>query len=383
MEYRLTRRDFVKGLTVGLASASLLSVFGNGVSGSGKEGNAMEDDNFYFTQTVRGRIKPSQLGMTLIHEHIMVDFIGADKVSKDRYDVDEVFEVMLPYLKEIKALGVTGFGECTPMFLARDPELLARLAEAVDMHIITNTGMYKEPYIPEYAFEKSADELAQMWTTEMEKGIEDTGIKPGFIKIAVNPGNLIPVQQKIVRAAARTSLSTGLTIASHTGHGIAAEETMDILEQEGVSLSKYIFVHAGSEQNQEYHFKAAERGAWVEYDHIKKEDASRSIQLIKAMLDKGYEDNLLLSQDAGWYNVGQPKGGNIKGFAYIVKDFIPFMKQSGIDQNTIDKIMITNPARALQIPINSENTKSISPEGKAISTFGRMKIPAKGEGAEK
>jgi phosphotriesterase-related protein len=377
MEHRLTRRDFVKDLTVGLASASLLSVFGNSVSGSENKGNAMEDDNLYFIQTVRGRIKPGQLGMTLIHEHIMVDFIGADKVSKDRYNVDEVFEVMLPYLKEIKALGVTGFGECSPMFMARDPGLLARLAEAVDMHIITNTGMYKEPYIPEYAFQKSADELAQMWIAEMEKGIEDTGIRPGFIKIAVNPGNLIPVQQNIVRAAARTSLSTGLTIASHTGQGIAAEETMDILEQEGLSLSKYIFVHAGSEQNQDYHFKAAERGAWVEYDHIKKADANSSIQLIKAMLEKGYEDNLLLSQDAGWYNVGQPRGGNINGFTYIVREFVPLMKQSGIDQNTIDKIMITNPSRALQIPIASEDAKSVSPKGKAISTFGRMKIPAK------
>ncbi len=383
MEYRLSRRDFVKGVTVGLASASLLSVFGSSISSSENKGNTMENDDLYFIQTVRGRIKPSQLGMTLIHEHIMVDFIGADKVSKDRYDVDEVFEVMLPYLKEIRALGVTGFGECTPMFLARDSGLLARLAETVDMHIITNTGMYKEPYIPQYAFQKSADELAQMWTTEMEKGIEDTGIRPGFIKIAVNPGNLIPVQQKIVRAAARTSLSTGLTIASHTGHGIAAMETMDILEQEGVSLSKYIFVHAGSEQNQEYHFKAAERGAWVEYDHIKKADANRSIQLIKAMLEKGHEDNLLLSQDAGWYNVGQPKGGNIKGFAYIVEDFIPLMKQSGIDQNTIDKLMITNPSRALQIPITSENTRSVGPEDKAISTFGGMKIPAKGKETEK
>jgi len=383
MEHRLTRRDFVKSLTVGLASASVLSVFGNSVSGSENKGNAMEDDNLYFIQTVRGRIKPSQLGLTLIHEHIMVDFIGADKVSKDRYDVDEVFDVMLPYLKEIKALGVTGFGECTPMFLARDPGLLARLAEAVDMHIITNTGMYKEPYIPEYAFQRSADELAQMWTTEMEKGIEDTGIKPGFIKIAVNPGNLIPVQQKIVRAAAKTSLSTGLTIAAHTGHGIAAMETMDILEQEGVSLSKYIFVHAGSEQNQEHHFRTAERGAWVEYDHIKKADANRSVQLIKAMLEKGYEDNLLLSQDSGWYNVGQPNGGNINGFAYIVKEFAPLMNQSGIDQNTIDKIMIANPARALGIPITSEDTKNVGPEGKAISTFGRMKIPAKGEGTAK
>ncbi len=105
MENKLTRREFVKGLAVGLTlmsgSPSILSE------------DTMKDNSFI--QTVQGRIKPDQLGITLPHEHIMVDFIGADKVSRDRYNADEVFEVMLPYLKEIRALGVTGFVECTPM----------------------------------------------------------------------------------------------------------------------------------------------------------------------------------------------------------------------------------------------------------------------------
>jgi phosphotriesterase-related protein len=373
MENKINRRSFLRNMTFGLGSAYLLSSFKGTVSA--EEGDMMGQNQQYFIQTVRGGIKPDKLGLTLIHEHIMVDFVGADKVSKDRYNPDEVFQVMLPYLEEIRAMGVTGFGECTPMFLGRDPELLARLSEAADMHIITNTGMYKEPYLPEYAFQKSADELAQMWISEMEKGIENTGIKPGFIKIAVNPGSLIPIQQKIVRAAAKTSLATGLTVASHTGHGIAATETMDILEAEGLSLDKYVFVHAGSEPDQKHHFNAAERGAWVEYDNISENSAEKSIQLIKNMLEKGYGDNLLLSQDAGWYNVGQPKGGNIKSFSYIVKDFIPLMLKSGIDQNTIDKFMITNPALALQVPDKSQKAGSVNPQGKAISTFGNIKSP--------
>lgn len=375
MESKITRRNFVKNLAVGLTSASLLSRFGNSISGAESRGDMMNDDNLYFIQTVRGRIKPSELGMTLIHEHIIVDFIGADKVSKERYDADEVFDVMLPYLEEIKALGVTGFGDCAPMYLARDAQLLARLAEAVDMNIITNTGLYKEPYLPQYAFQKSADELAQIWIGEMQNGIEGTGIKPGFIKIAVNQGNLIPIQQKIVRAAARTSLATGMTIASHTANGIAAMEELDILTEEGLPLNKFIFVHAASESNQEYHFRAAERGAWVEYDGISKVQADRNIQLIKGMLEKGYEDNLLLSQDAGWYNVGQPGGGNIRGYTYLVEEFIPLMKNSGISQDTIDKLMIINPAQALRIQNESENARSVSPIGKAKSTFGRIKSP--------
>lgn len=367
MEHRLTRRQFVKDMAVGLTSASVLAGANYSVSSSEDKGDTMKDSSFI--QTVRGRIEPGDLGLTLIHEHVIVDFIGADEVSKDRYDADEVFEVMLPYLKEIRELGVTGFGDCAPMFLGRDPELLARLSEAADMHIITNTGLYKEPYLPEYAFEKSADELAEIWIDEMENGIEGTQIRPGFIKIAVNPGNLIPVQQKIVRAAARTSRSTGLTIACHTGHGTAAMETLDILEEEGVPLNKYIFVHAGTDKDHD----VAQRGGWVEYDGINEEQSARYIQLIKEMLEKGYENNLLLSQDAGWYNVGQPGGGEIRDYAYLVRDFIPLMKAAGIDQDTIDRLLIKNPARALSIRDVAKDAKGVSPKGKAISTFGRIK----------
>ncbi len=372
MENKITRRDFVKGLAAGLASAGVLSGLNRSVFSAEKKDAEMDD--LYYIQTVRGPIKPSQLGMTLIHEHILVDFIGADKFDKNRYNPDEVFEVMLPYLKEVKALGVTGFAECTPMFLARDAALFARLAEAADMHILTNTGLYgvNEKYLPQYAFEKTADELARMWIEEFKNGIEGTGIKPGFIKISVNPGKLLPVPQKLVQAAAKTSLATGLTIASHTANGVAALEELDILEQEGVSLNKFIFVHAAGEGNQDFHFRVAERGAWVEYDSVNRGSSAQNLNLIKAMLEKSYGDRILISHDSGWYNVGQPKGGNINGFTYIPKDFVPLMKQSGIDQNIIDELLITNPAVALGI---QRGTEGVSPEGKAISTFGKVKSP--------
>lgn len=362
----ITRRGFIKGMILTAMSTGILSE----IFASKAKVTKMEDDELYYIQTVRGTIRPSQLGLTLTHEHILVDFIGADKVSKDRYNPDEVFEVMLPYLQEIKALGVNGFAECTPMFLGRDPELLLRLSQATDIHILTNTGMYKEPYLPKYAFEMGAEELSQTWIDEANKGIDGTGIKPGFIKIAVNPGNLIPIQQKIVRSAALTSKATGLTIACHTGHGIAGMEAIDIIEKEGVSPDKFIFVHAGAEPDVNYHIKIAQRGAWVEYDNISPNEANRVIQLLNTMLDKGYEDKLLISQDAGWYNVGEPRGGNIRGFAYIVREFIPLMERSGIQGDTISKLLVENPAKALRVRLVS---KGVSPMDKDTSTMGKIK----------
>src|SRR5512136_1119403 len=92
--------------------------------------------------TVRGPVPAPDLGMTLMHEHVMVDFAGAAQVAKDRYDPDEVFRVVLPHLASIRSLGCRTLVECTPAYLGRDPVLLTRLSGASGVRLITNTGYY-------------------------------------------------------------------------------------------------------------------------------------------------------------------------------------------------------------------------------------------------
>src|SRR5262249_1120258 len=70
---------------------------------------------------------------------------------------------------------------------------------------------------------------AARWLREWKDGIDDTGIRPGFIKIGVDAGALTVVNRKLVLAAARTHLENGLTIAAHTGDGVAALEEMKVL----------------------------------------------------------------------------------------------------------------------------------------------------------
>ncbi|NQU80843.1 MAG: phosphotriesterase, partial [Bacteroidetes bacterium] len=202
--------------------------------------------------TVNGEIVAKQMGKTLQHEHVMVDFIGADSVSSDRYNPEEVFKVVLPYLKEVKELGCQTFIECTPAYLGRDPKLLVRLSEATGLNIITNTGYYgarQNQYLPHHAFKETADQLAGRWINEWLNGIDNTNVRPGFIKIAVDQGELTDIHEKLVRAAARTHLKTGLTIASHTGPAIGAFEEIEILKEEGVDPSAFIWVHAQVEEN--------------------------------------------------------------------------------------------------------------------------------------
>src|SRR5262245_62100174 len=94
--------------------------------------------------TVRGRIDADLLGTTLMHEHVMVDFIGADKVSRDRYEPNQVFATALPHLKRAAELGCRTFVDCTPAWLGRDVSILRRLSVATGLNIITNTGYYGE-----------------------------------------------------------------------------------------------------------------------------------------------------------------------------------------------------------------------------------------------
>jgi predicted metal-dependent phosphotriesterase family hydrolase len=301
--------------------------------------------------TVCGPINASELGRTLPHEHIMVDFIGADKVSKDRYDPEHVYKKMLPYLEEIKEQGVTGFIDCTPMFLGRDVKVLKRLSEATGIHIITNSGQYKEPYLPQYAFKQSAEELANGWIAEFEQGIDGTSVKPDFIKIAIHKKDLEPIQQKIVRAACKTSNATGATIACHSSYGPGILQMLDIFEEENTPPDTLVMVHANSEKDVSFHYEIAKRGVWIEYDNIGGWESEKHMALLNDMVERGFEKQLLLSMDRGWYRIGEPEGGNVKPYTHLFSEFIPALKTSGWDDNIIEQITVKNPANAFALDV--------------------------------
>ena len=92
--------------------------------------------------TVAGPIDASELGKTLAHEHVLVDFVGAEETGHHRWNRSEVIRKVLPYLKETKELGYNSIFECTPAFLGRDPVLLSILSGQVGVNLITNTGFY-------------------------------------------------------------------------------------------------------------------------------------------------------------------------------------------------------------------------------------------------
>ena len=275
----------------------------------------------------------------LVHEHVLVDFIGADQVRPDRYNADEVFRIAKPKLEQLKSHGCRRLLECTPAYIGRDPHLLERLSDAVGIEIWSNTGLYgaaDHKFVPSFARTETAEQLAGRWIAEAR-----APWKPRFIKTGVHRAPLDEIDRKLVRAAALTSRATGLTIASHTTEGAAAIEELEIITSLNVSPAKFVWVHAQNEKDHGIHLKIASAGAWVEFDGIGPDSSEWHLASVRFMASKKLLGRTLISQDSGWYHVGEAGGGDYRGYTYIYTDFLP-----KLDPSWISELMWSNPRAA-------------------------------------
>ncbi len=303
--------------------------------------------------TVTGPVRINQLGTTLSHEHVLVDFIGADKISFDSWNRENVLKKVLPYFMEARQAGVHTVLECTPAYLGRDPELLKMISIRSGLLLITNTGYYgavNNKYLPSWAFTETATQLAERWIKEFDNGIDNTGIKPGFIKISVDAAEsgLSEIHRKIVQAAAITHKRTGLMIHSHTGLAPAAFEQIEIIKKEGVLPDAFVWVHAQAEADYTKLVEAAQTGAWVSLDNIVSDFDKYAERL--ALLKKHHLlHKVLISHDAGYYRPGEPDGGVFKGYTDIFSKLIPILKSNNFTGTDVDQLLIKNPSEAVAI----------------------------------
>ncbi len=304
--------------------------------------------------TVSGPISVEEMGTTLPHEHFLVDFIGADSTGYHRWNKDSVISKVLPYLLEAKQAGVTTIIECTPAYLGRDPVLLQKLSQASGIHIITNTGYYgaiNNKALPASAFTESADQISERWVSEWQDGIESTAVRPGFIKIAV-PGDsvLSPVHEKIVRAAARTHLKTGLAINAHTGPDAPAIAELKIIKEEGVDPSAFIWTHAqaGSKETQ---VNLAREGAWISLDNVMVDNIDQYVDMLVNLKRHGLLNRVLISHDAGWYDVIDPASVTYRGYTALFTHLKPALSGNGFTEDDWQQLTRINPGEAYAVRI--------------------------------
>lgn len=306
-------------------------------------------------QHVDGAQKAGSNEIWLTHEHILVDFVGADSIRPNSWNHETVIKEVLPFLEELKEFKVNYYVDATPNYLGRDVLLLKEIADRTGIRIVTNTGLYgvrNNKFIPEYVKEMTAENLAGTWISEFENGIGGTSIKPGFIKIGIdNAATLSPMHEKLVRAAALTHLKTGLTIASHTGKAEGLWPQLNMLKTAGVSPEAFIWVHAQSEDNNDNYLKAAKMGCWISLDGLGWELEKHVAKILFAK-QNGILNSILISHDAGWYDP-QKERQNIKPYTNIFRKLYPELKSKGFSEDEFKLLVSVNPSKAYAIKLRT------------------------------
>jgi phosphotriesterase-related protein len=302
-------------------------------------------------QTVKGPVAVESLGLMLPHEHLFTDLRGPGIPDYAQAEPQDVVRVMMPYLDEARAAGITLLVECTPPGVGRNIEVMQLLAQSSPVHLVMPTGVYREAFLPVAYHDISLESLADLFISELNDGIEGTAVRAGFIKLAVSEEGITPRERRNLQAAALASQQTGAVIASHTIGGKLAQQEMDILEAAGLKMDRFIWVHAQTEPDQSIHLEAAQRGAWIELDAIGvPEQMEIHLNATIALIQAGYSGSILLSHDAGWYQPGQQGGvlpdQEIRGYTSLVNEFLPALRRRGISEDLIRKLTVTNPARA-------------------------------------
>ena len=340
-------------------------------------------------QTVLGQIPINQLGITLMHEHLLLDlecyFDEPDTASEKKFiDAPLEFNLLGKYgarwsynreglhlhdielaineAKEFKFAGGSTIVDTTNIGIGRDPSGLAKIATSTGLNIIMGSGYYVPMSHPPDINEKTADQITDEIVKDITIGVNDTNIKSGIIG---EIGNFFPmdsVQKTILIGAAQASMETGAPISIHPGNDDRSPyEIVKLLNKEGVPESKIIIGHLSIAFEKRALLKdLAETGCFLEYDHfgsfedssseyrgisdLIKNDTSQ-IEIIEFLFANGFGDQVLIAHDVCYKPHYKQYGG--KGFDYIITGIIPRLRKHGFSNKDINTMLVDNPSKAV------------------------------------
>ncbi len=308
-------------------------------------------------QTVLGPVPVDQLGVTLMHEHLLIGFPGWVFDPAARFDRSKVTTMLIDRLRELRALDVSTFVDPCPIELGRNPELAAEVAEASGMNIICATGLYTNRLgIPVYFRQRTADEIAEIFIKELTEGIGSSGIRAGLIKCATGLNEITQHEEKSLRAAARAHKATGAPITTHTESATMGNEQLDILASEGVDFQRVVIGHSCDTANLAYHVSLLNRGAFIGFDRFGLErlfpDRLR-IASLAGLLAIGYAEQIVLSHDfvgcflgRSMFRTPESQQGLAKwNYTYLFKEVIPKLREIGISEPQVRTMLVENPRR--------------------------------------
>lgn len=313
--------------------------------------------------TAAGPISPDALGRTLVHEHVFV--LGEEYRTNYQADWDEEQKVgeAVRDLRELKSLGIDSILDPTVLGLGRYIPRIQRIAEQVDINIVVATGLYTFNDLPQQfhyqgpglLFDRP-EPLTELFIKDITTGIAGTGVRAAFLKCAIDEPGLTPGVERTMRAVGQASVETGAPITVHTnpntGSGLVAQ---NVLEKEGVDLSKVIIGHSGDCDDIDYLTRLAERGSLLGMDRFGVDpflSFDRRVAAVAELVRRGFVDSIVISHDASCFlDFFDPAASRALmprwTYRHISEDVLPALRERGVGEEDIDTILVANPRRYL------------------------------------
>jgi predicted metal-dependent phosphotriesterase family hydrolase len=304
--------------------------------------------------TVSGPIPPERVGFALPHEHTKISLRqipGLDwEMTADELSVADE-------LSDFRRRGGGTLVDLTLPGVGRDPERLRRLASRTGVQIVMGCGWYRGPFYPAEARidQRSVDDLAGELVEEFERGVGETGVRPGIIgEIGTDKPWVSALEERVHRAAGRAARRTGMAITTHGVQSPVGRDQLAILLDEGVDPGRVVIGHADSWPDLDHYLAILERGANLEFDRLGNRfspmDEAREpriIELLVELLDRGFGGQILLSQDVSHDMQLKANGGF--GYTYLQQHFLPAMRTAAVGEGELERMTIDNPRRILTL----------------------------------
>ena len=306
--------------------------------------------------SVLGPIDSSDLGFTLMHEHIVVMNPSMVQAFPDWFNRQDVLSNAISELRYAKQHGLQTIVDATPINLRGDIRLLKEISEKSGVNIIASTGFFhvEEPFLWGWNIDNLVDQLIP----EVEEGIQGTDIKPGVIKCA-SAREITPTNEKLLRVAGRLHKHCKLPVITHSSAKYKSGiPQLEILLDEGIESGKLVIGHCGDTTDMVYLETLLASGCYIGLDRFGIEyllPTDSRIDVCVELLEKGYEDQIVISQDNNvlmdWFpeKLSRKRLGsnNSRTFHYILKDIIPKLIDKGVTEKQIKKLTNENPIKIL------------------------------------
>ena len=302
-------------------------------------------------RTVLGDIPASQLGVTYMHEHLIID---SPIVSRDfphihlPSETEAIAEVNL-----CRSAGVQTLVDCMPTGSGRSALKLAAISKATGVNIVATAGLHTDRYyLPTDELENmDAEDLAKVFIRDIQVGMEGTEFKAGQLKVVTSGHVIKDRDRRLFEAVAIAQQITGAPIISHCEHGTGALEQIELFIALHIPVHKVTLSHTDKENDLGYHKEILASGINVEYDQSLRQsdqDAPPSALLMKAMIEAGFIDQIMLGTDGARRSLWSSLGGS-PGLAWLYSGWSKKLIELGLTQTQLDKVFIDNPARTLTL----------------------------------